>query len=204
MAVSITVVLVLVTVLVSWMAFERPALMARLVFWPAAIRRSHQVDRLVTHGFVHADLTHLLFNMITLYFFGRLVERVFTAYIGPLGFLAFYLSAIVVAILPTWLRHARDPSYRSLGASGAVTAVLFAFILMQPWSLIYVFVVPVPAVAYAALFVGYSIWSDLRQRDRVNHQAHLWGAAYGVVFALVLEPRLGPYFLEQLLHPDFG
>ena len=204
MAVSVTVLLVIATVLVSWLAFERPKLMARLVLWPPAVARSHQYDRLVTHGFVHADLQHLLFNMITLYFFGRLVEKVFTAYIGPFGFLAFYLSAVVVAILPTWLRHWRDPSYRSLGASGAVTAVLFAFILMQPWSLIYVFVVPVPAVLYAALFVGYSIWSDLRQRDRVNHQAHLWGAAYGVVFALVLEPRLGPYFLERLLHPTLA
>ena len=204
MALNVTVLLILATVLVSWMAFERPALMARLVFWPAAIRRSHQFDRLVTHGFVHADLQHLLFNMITLYFFGRLVERVFAAYIGPVGFLLFYLSALVIAIVPSWLRHWRDPSYRSLGASGAVTAVLFAFILMAPWSLIYVFFFPIPAVLYAVLFVGYSVWSDLRQRDRVNHQAHLWGAAYGVLFALVLDPRLGPFFLDRLMHPSFG
>ena len=204
MAMSITILLVLATVVVSWAAFERPALMSRLVFWPAAIRRSHQYDRLVTHGFVHADLQHLLFNMITLYFFGRLVEKVFMAYIGPLGFLLFYVSALVVAILPSWVRHRRDPSYRSLGASGAVTAVLFAFILMAPWTLIYVFFVPIPAVLYAVLFVGYSVWSDLRQRDRVNHQAHLWGAAYGVLFALVLEPRLGPAFVERLLHPTLA
>ena len=204
MAVSVTVLLVIATVLVSWLAFERPKLMARLVLWPPAVARSHQYDRLVTHGFVHADLQHLLFNMITLYFFGRLVETLFLPYIGHLGFLLFYLSALVVAILPSWIRHWRDPSYRSLGASGAVTAVLFAFILMAPWSLIYVFFVPIPAVLYAMLFVGYSIWSDLRQRDRVNHQAHLWGAAYGVLFALVLEPRLGPYFLERLLHPTLG
>jgi membrane associated rhomboid family serine protease len=200
-AVSVTVLLILATVVASWMAFERPALMARLVFWPAAIRRSHQYDRFVTHGFVHADLQHLLFNMITLYFFGQLVEAVFVQYIGPLGFLLFYLSALVMAILPTWLRHRRDPSYRSLGASGAVTAVLFAFILMKPWAVIGVFFIPMPAVVYAAMFVGYSIWSDLRDRDRVNHQAHLWGAAYGVLFALALEPRLGPAFVERLLHP---
>jgi len=202
MAMSVTVLLVLATVLVSWLAFERPALMSRLVFWPAAIARSHQYDRLVTHGFVHADLQHLLFNMITLYFFGRLVEAMFLPYIGPFGFLLFYLSALVIAIVPTWIRHRRDPSYRSLGASGAVTAVLFAFILIQPWQTIYVFVVPIPAVLYAAMFVGYSIWSDLSERDRVNHQAHLWGAAYGVAFALLLEPRLGPAFVVRLLHPS--
>jgi membrane associated rhomboid family serine protease len=204
MAVSVTVLLVLVTVAVSWAAFERPALMSRLVFWPAAIRRSHQVDRLVTHGFVHADLQHLLFNMITLYFFGRPVEKVFESYIGSVGFLLFYVSALVMAIVPSWMRHWRDPSYRSLGASGAVTAVLFAFILMAPWTIIYVFILPVPAVLYAILFVGYSIWSDVRQRDRVNHQAHLWGAAYGVLFALLLEPRIGPAFVERLLHPSLG
>lgn len=204
MAVSVTVLLVLTTILVSWMAFERPALMTRLVFWPAAIRKSHQYDRFVTHGFVHADLQHLLFNLITLYFFGRLVEQVFDPYIGKLGFLLFYLSALVVAILPSWMRHRRDPSYRSLGASGAVTAVLFAFILMAPWTLIYVFFVPIPAVLYAALFVGYSVWADLRDRDRVNHQAHLWGAGYGVLFTLVLDPRFGPAFVERLLHPMFG
>ncbi|HSR66256.1 MAG TPA: rhomboid family intramembrane serine protease [Xanthomonadaceae bacterium] len=199
---SVTVLLVLATVLVSWLAFERPGLMARLVLWPPAIARSHQYDRLVTHGFVHADLQHLLFNMITLYFFGRLVEAMFLPYLGHLGFLLFYLSALVVAIVPGWLRHRRDPGYRSLGASGAVTAVLFAFILVQPWALIYVFVVPVPAVLYAVLFVGYSLWSGRHGHDNVNHAAHLWGAGYGVLFTLLMEPRVGPAFIERLLHPS--
>ena len=203
MAVSVTVLLVIATVLVSWLAFERPKLMARLVLWPPAVVRAHQYDRLVTHGFVHADLQHLLFNMITLYFFGRLVETLFLPYIGHLGFLLFYLSALVVAILPSWLRHRRDPSYRSLGASGAVSAVLFAFILMQPWSLIFVFVVPVPAVLYAVLFVGYSLWSERHGRDNVNHSAHLWGAGYGVLFTLAMEPRVAPAFVARLLHPSF-
>lgn len=203
MAVSVTVLLVIATVLVSWLAFERPKLMARLVLWPPAIARSHQYDRLVTHGFVHSDLQHLLFNMITLYFFGRLVESLFLPYIGHVGFLLFYLSALVVAILPSWLRHRRDPSYRSLGASGAVAAVLFAFILVQPWSLIFVFVVPVPAVVYGAMFVGYALWSERHGHDHINHSAHLWGAGYGVLFTLVMEPRVGPAFIARLLHPSF-
>ena len=152
---------------------------------------------------MHADLQHLLFNMITLYFFGRLVESVFVRYIGHLGFLAFYLSALVVAILPTWLQHRNDPNYRSLGASGAVSAVLFAFILMQPWALIFVFFLPVPAVLYAAFYIGYSIWSQRQGTDNVNHSAHLWGAGYGVLFALMVEPRLGPAFLTRLLNPTF-
>jgi membrane associated rhomboid family serine protease len=203
MAVSVTVLLILATVVVSWLAFDRPRLMDRLLLWPPAIARRHQYDRLITHGFVHADLQHLLFNMITLYFFGRLVEGVFVRYIGHLGFLAFYLSALVVAILPTWLRHRHDPNYRSLGASGAVSAVLFAFILMQPWALIFVFFLPLPAVLYAAFCIGYSIWSQRQGTDNVNHSAHLWGAGYGVLFALMVEPRLGPAFLARLLNPTF-
>ena len=200
----LTWLLIGLTVLVSWQAFEKPRLLDRLLLWPPAIDRSKQYDRLVTHGFVHADWQHLLFNMITLYFFGSQVERWFVPYIGQVGFALFYLSAILVAILPTYLRHRHDPRYRSLGASGAVSAVLFAFILVQPWSLIFVFFLPVPAIVYAVLYVGYSIWMDRQGTDNVNHSAHLWGAGYGVLFTLMMEPRVAGAFVERLLHPSFG
>lgn len=131
------------------------------------------------------------------------VEALFTPYIGALGFALFYLSAILVAILPTYLRHRRDPSYRSLGASGAVSAVLFAFILVQPWTLIFVFFIPVPAIVYAVLYVGYSIWMDRRGGDNVNHSAHLWGAGYGVLFTVMMEPRVVEVFLARLASPSF-
>ena len=200
----LTWLLIGLTVLVSWQAFEKPRLLDRLLLWPPAIDRSKQYDRLVTHGFVHADWQHLLFNMITLYFFGRHVESLFVPYIGQVGFALFYLSAIVVAILPTYLRHRHDPRYRSLGASGAVSAVLFAFILVQPWSLIFVFFLPVPAIVYAVLYVGYSIWMDKHGMDNVNHSAHLWGAGYGVLFTVMMEPRVAGFFMDRLLHPSFG
>ena len=200
----ITLLLIAATALVSWLAFNNARLMERLILWPPAIQRRHQYDRLVTHGFIHADFQHLLFNMITLYFFGRLIERFFSAYIGEVGFLMFYLSALVVAILPTYLGHRNDAGYRSLGASGAVSAVLFAFILLQPWSMIYVFFLPLPAIVYGVLYVGYSIWMDRQGRDNVNHSAHLWGAGYGVLFTLLLEPRVGPAFLQGLMQPSFG
>lgn len=199
-----TLLLIAVTVLVSWLAFNNPRLADRLILWPPAIDRRHQYDRLVTHGFIHADFQHLLFNMITLYFFGRAVEGWFVSYIGSAGFVLFYLSAILVAILPTYLRHRHDSRYRSLGASGAVAAVLFAFILVQPWASIYVFFVRVPAIAYAVLYVGYSIWMDRHGHDNVNHSAHLWGAGYGVLFTLMMEPRVGAVFLARLLQPSFG
>ena len=204
MNISLTLILIAVTVLVSWQAFEKPRLLDRLILWPPAIDRHKQYDRLLTHGFIHADWSHLLFNMITLYFFGSLVERWLVPMIGHVGFVLFYLSAIVVAILPTYAQHRHDARYRSLGASGAVSAVLFTYILLQPWSLILVFFLPLPAIVYAVLYIGYSIWMDRHGQDNVNHSAHLWGAGYGVMFSLLVEPTVLGSFLQRLMHPSFG
>ena len=199
----VTLVLIAITVLVSWQAFERPQLLGRLILWPPAVDRRRQYDRLLTHGFIHADWMHLLFNMITLFFFGGTIERAFAPYIGPVGFLLFYLSAILVAILPTYLRHRHDPNYRSLGASGAVSAVLFASILINPWSLLLVFFIPMPAIVFGVCYIGYSIWMDKRGGDNINHSAHLWGAGYGVLFTAMMEPRIIGVFLERLASPSF-
>lgn len=177
---SLTLVLVGLTCLTSWLAWKSPALLARLILWPPAVTRRGELHRLVTYGFIHADGMHLLFNMVTLYFFGGAVERIYAREFGNLGFVAFYLGALLVSILPSYLQHRDDRAYRSLGASGAVSAVLFAFIVVQPWATIYVFVVPMPALLYAVLFVAYSIWMDRRGGDNVNHSAHLWGAGFGL------------------------
>ena len=198
--------LIAVTVLLSWQAWNQPRLLDRLILWPPAVDRYKQYDRLLSHGFIHADGMHLIFNMITLYAFGQTMEHFFTAKIGMLGYLGFYLSAIVIAILPTYSRHRRDAHYRSLGASGAVSAVLFAYILLSPWSGIYLFLIPIPipAFVFAVLYIGYSIWMDKRGGDNVNHSAHLWGAGYGVMFMLLLEPSLAGSFLRRLAQPAFG
>ncbi len=200
----LTLILIAVTVLVTWLAFNNPRLLDRLILWPPAIDRNRQYDRLLTHGFIHADWQHLLFNMITLFFFGRFAEQVITSMIGPVGFVLFYLSAIVIAILPTYLRHRHDAQYRSLGASGGVSAVLFAFILVNPWSLIFVFFLPVPAILYGVFYVGYSFWMDRQGGGTTNHSAHLSGAIYGVLFMLLMEPRVAGVFLERLASPSFG
>lgn len=119
-------------------------------------------------------------------------------------YVGFYFAALVVSILPTYLKHQKDPNYRSLGASGAVSAVLFAFILIKPWSIILVFFIPAPAIVYAAFYVGYSIWMDKRGGDNINHGAHLAGAAFGVLFMLAMEPRILGHFLQTLMRPGGG
>ena len=201
----ITLILIAVTALVSWMAFNNRKLADRLILWPPAIDKHKQYDRLVTYGFIHADFGHLLFNMVTLYFFGRSIEVIMLGITGQWWvYPLFYLAALVVSILPTYLKNQKNPNYLSLGASGAVSAVLFAFILISPWSLIFVFFIPAPAILYGVFYVGYSIWMDKRGNDNINHSAHLAGAAFGVMFMLFMEPQVMQVFLEQLMNPRFG
>lgn len=198
----VTLALIAITALVSWRAFNDRRLLDRMILWPPAIARQREYWRLVTHGFLHADLPHLLFNMVTLFFFGRMIERLMLQLTGSwLTFPLFYLSAIVVAILPSYLKNRDNPRYFSLGASGAVSAVLFAFIMVSPWTWIFVFFIPAPAILYAVFYVGYSIWMDRRGGDNINHSAHLAGAAYGVLFMMTMEPRVLPGFWQALMSP---
>lgn len=185
------------------MAFNNAELVRQLILWPPAISRDKQYYRLVSYGLVHADPMHLFFNMFTLYFFGRAMEPLYDAYLGPFGFALFYVGGLLVSILPTYLRNRGNSRYRSLGASGAVSAALFAFILLQPWATILVFVIPMPAILFAALYVVYEFYQGRQGVDNVNHNAHLWGAGYGVLFTILMEPRVLGVFLSQLAHPAF-
>ena len=200
---SITLIIIAITVIVSFMAFKNSRLMNDLILWPPAISRQHEYYRLVTYGVVHADFGHLLFNMFTLFFFGRAMESFYTDALGPLGFALFYIGGLVFSILPTYLKNRTNPDYRSLGASGAVSAVLFSFILIKPWEQIFVLVIRMPAIVFAVLYTAYSIYMDRRGQGNVNHSAHLWGAAYGVLFTILINHRVLPHFIDALLHPAF-
>lgn len=200
---NVNLLIIAVTCVVSFMGFSNPRLIDRLILWPPAISRSKEYWRLASCGLIHADVPHLAFNMITLYFFGGLMEQFYAHYVGEIGYVLFYLGGLVVSCLPSYLRHQNDSSYRSLGASGAVSAVLFAYILLQPWTTILVFFVPMPAIIYAVLYLGYTIYMDRQRSDHINHSAHLWGALYGIAVTLLIEPRVLGAFAQQLLQPSF-
>lgn len=202
---SFTLSIIILTSFISIVAFNSHKLMDDLIFWPPAVHMRHQYYRFVTCGLVHADFVHLLFNMFTLFFFGKALE---IYYMGELGlqhyyFLILYISALIVANIPTYIKRKDDYNYRSLGASGAVCAVLFAFILIAPWERIMLYFIPMPAILYAVLFLVFEVYMGKRGGDNINHDAHLWGALYGVLFTVIVHPGILPSFFNELRHPRF-
>ncbi|MDR2013663.1 MAG: rhomboid family intramembrane serine protease [Rhodanobacter sp.] len=195
----VTLLIIVATCVVSFKAFSDARLIDRMILWPPAITNRGEYWRLFTCGLIHADGPHLFFNMFTLYFFGGYMEHFYDRDIGAIGFLLFYAGGLAVSCLPSYLRHKTDYHYRSLGASGAVSAVLFAYILLRPWSRILIFgAIPMPAIVYAALYLAYTIYMDRQRTDHINHSAHLWGAIYGVVVTMLIDPRVLSNFLYQL------
>lgn len=203
---SLTLILVIATALLSFLAFNNQKLKYDLIFHPPAILKHHQYYRMVSSGLIHADFNHLLFNMFTLYFFGTAWENF---YVEALQFnkglyLVLYFVSMIVANIPSLLKHRNDGRYFSLGASGAVSAVVFSMILISPWSTLYVFFLPMPAIVFAVLYLGYSIYMDKKGGDNINHGAHLWGAVSGIVITLLIQPKIAGFFLERLMQPQFN
>jgi membrane associated rhomboid family serine protease len=202
---DITLYIIIITSLISITGFRNGKLVDELIFWPPAITKKYQYYRFITCGLIHADYMHLIFNMLTLYFFGSIME---IYYQGELGlqkwyYLALYIGALFVSNIPTYLKHRNDYNYRSLGASGAVSAVLFAFILLKPWQQIIVLVFPVPAIIYGGLFLVYSVYMSKRGGGNVNHDAHFYGALFGILFTIIVRPEVLDIFLNELRHPHF-
>jgi membrane associated rhomboid family serine protease len=174
------------TVVVSAIGLmSSPRVIERNLLRPYYLLKEKRYDTLITKGFVHGDMTHLFFNMLSLYFVGPYLE----ATIGTPKFVAAYFIGLLVSSLGTYFRRRRDPGYASLGASGAINTILFAFIVYYPMVNIYVFfVLPVPAFLFAILFLAYSYWAAKQRRDNINHDAHFDGALVGLLFVLVTEP----------------
>ncbi|MEO9803631.1 MAG: rhomboid family intramembrane serine protease [Reichenbachiella sp.] len=199
---SWTVVIIIANVIVSYMGFQNPSLQYKLTMNPVAILQGRQWYRVLTSGFIHSNWSHLAFNMFTFYFFGRLVEQIFGALKGDLGgiyFVAFYLLGIVISDLPSLIKHKDHPHYNSLGASGGVAAVVFCSILFFPTEYIYLFAaIPIPGFILGALYLIYSYTKGKQLSDNVNHDAHLIGAVFGLVFSVIMEPRVLGSFIQQI------
>lgn len=211
-AYPVTILLIAINVLFSLGGFSSQNFMEKTILWPYAIKRENQYYRMITSGFLHADYMHLFFNMFTLFFFGRNVEMIFAIYGlgGKIAYVLLYLTSLVASDLPTYLKQKDNYHYRALGASGAVSAIVFSAIVFDPWSAIYLFgAIKISALVYAVLFIWYCIYMGKQNSDNVNHDAHLWGALYGLVFTVILigamRPELFPAIIEQLKEPSlFG
>ncbi|MEO7802556.1 MAG: rhomboid family intramembrane serine protease [Ginsengibacter sp.] len=188
----ITISIIIVTVIVSFIALNNERLMDKLIFYPPAVTDNREYYRFVSCGFIHADMFHLIFNMFTFYSFGTVViEPVFNHLFGVYGgvlYLLFYLSALVVSVVPTYFKNKDNSSYRSLGASGAVSAIVFAGIIINPLMQLSLIIIPIPFPAFifgfAYLLITYYL--DKRGSGNINHSAHLWGALYGIIFIIVI------------------
>lgn len=202
-----TIIIIIFTCLVSWQAFNRPELRAKMLFYPTAVKNRGEYYRFLSHGFIHADFMHLLFNMYALYIFGGIAEATFTCLFGPtlskLGYLLFYLVAIVASSYVSYLRHQDNAGYASLGASGAVAAMIWPYVMFDPWS--WFIFPPLPAFLLGIAYIAYSHYADKRGGDNIGHNAHLWGAIFGllayVVLCFFLEPDILTAFVERLMEP---
>ena len=198
-------IIVGLTVLVSAYAWSNHDLMESWILRPYRMARDNgQWYRFLTSGFLHADWGHLLFNMIAFYSFGQLVLFYLKVGLGEtnglLIFLLLYLGGIVVSDIPTYFRHRDDRQYGSLGASGGVASVLFAGVIFAPLNKIYMMFIPVgiPGFIFGFLYLAYSYYQGRRRGDNINHDAHFYGALYGVILVLVLMPASGLEFVRQI------
>lgn len=188
---SPTLFIVIITVAISILGFNNPNLLHKLTMSPFDISRKKEYWRFVTSGFIHGGWMHLGFNMFTLFFFGQAAEQIILYYSGGsvVGFYVFYILAIVLSDVPSYIKNKNNIHYQSLGASGGVTAAVFCSILFSPLNKIYIYgLLGVPGFILGALYIIYSISQARQMSDNVNHSAHLTGALVGILYSIYLHP----------------
>ena len=208
----VTIALIAINIIVSLIAMNNQDVLSKTIMWPYGVKRHNQFYRFITSGFIHADYMHLFFNMFTLFFFGQVVEISFSVYDigGNIAYLALYFLGLIASDLPTYFKQRDNYNYHCLGASGAVSAVVFAAVVFDPWSSIYLYgALKISALLYAVLYIVYCVAMSKKGGDNVNHDAHLWGSLFGLGFTIALiaamQPVLFEYILEQLKNPSlFG
>lgn len=207
--ITITLAIVALTCVISFTAFSNEKVINDLIFYPPAISNNSQWYRFVSCGFIHADMMHLAFNMYSFYLFGDMVERAFEAIFGGAGkllYLILYIAALAICLVPTYLQHKDNYHYRSLGASGAVSAVIFVGIFLNPTMGLGIFPLPfhIPGFIFGPLYLILSAYMAKKGHGNINHSAHIWGAIFGIVFLIITCQFLSDYrpvqvFINQVL-----
>jgi len=200
----ITILIIIITAIVSISCFSRPDRARRLLFNAWDTWHGGRWYRMLSYGLVHGGWGHLIFNMLTLFFFGTVVEKYFIMLWGAVGgaglYLLFYVSALAVSTVLDLVKHKDNPQYNAVGASGAISAVLFASILFEPKMGIYIYLIPIPVPGYifAPLYLLYCWWMAKRGQDNIGHTAHFTGAVYGLLFPLLIRPQTFLDFLSRM------
>jgi Uncharacterized membrane protein (homolog of Drosophila rhomboid) len=194
-----TYIIIGITVVLSYMCFNNRDLFGKLAFAPYRTIKNNEWHRLITHGFIHADTTHLFVNMFTLWSFGTYIEEGFQFLgFGTIGYLGLYFGGMIVASLYDLIKRQKDPYYRSIGASGAISAVLFTSIFFNPFGKILLFaIIPIPGILFGPLYLVYCQYMNKKGGDNINHNAHFYGAVFGIIYPLLLKPSLIYAFLSN-------
>ncbi len=203
---TLTLFIIILTVITSLMAFNNSVIKGSALFYPYAIRERGEWYRFLTSGFIHADYLHLGVNMFVLWSFGGILEKyylpvIFQGY-GKLLFVVIYIGGMIVSDIPSYFKHRHDGTYRALGASGAVSAVVFACILIGPFNgsigLMFIPGLDMPPIVFGTLYLIYSAWMGRAGRDNVNHDAHFYGAVFGFLLPGILKPELFISLIDQI------
>jgi membrane associated rhomboid family serine protease len=190
----VAAIIFLFTLTTSIYAFNDHGIYGKFMLHPYTVSKGKKLYTLITSGLIHADWVHLFFNMFTFYFFAFPLEKM----VGSVNFGIIYLGSLILSDIPTIIKHKDHFWYNSLGASGAISAVLFSYILFNPWTTIGVMFIPMPAIVFAVLYLAYSWYMAKNAKDNIGHDAHFFGALTGLVFTVVLVPGIIPYFIGQL------
>jgi membrane associated rhomboid family serine protease len=201
---SLVLIIIGITVLISFSVENKPDQKEKMLFVPNLIKHNGEYHRMISSVFIHSDLNHLVFNMISLYFLGNLFEQqlieVYGIQLGSLNFVLLYLLGGIASEIYPFIRHQDDPYYRSLGASGAVSAVIFAAIFWNPTMDLYLFFIPVPIPAYifGPIYLAFEYFAMKRGTTNIAHDAHIGGALFGIFFVLLLNPNKGLEFFQTI------
>lgn len=198
-----TILIIIITVIISITAFYQADIFDKLKFNPYKTSHNKEIWRIISYGFIHADWMHLAVNMIVLLSFGSLVSSYFGMIFpgkATYYYLLLYFGGLFISAAPAFGKHKENPYYNSVGASGAVSAILFSSIVFDPMNKIYLFFVPIgiPAIIFGVLYLVYSAYMNKKGTDNIGHDAHFWGGIYGFALTIALKPDLFNHFLYQI------